>query len=373
MDARAELWLRLVHAPGVGAARRRRLLERCGDLDTAIAAPAGELRALGLGDDAIAVLRGRERPSGIARDLAWADNAGCELLTPEHPSWPARLRALPDPPAVLYVRGDPEVLALPALAIVGSRSPTAAGRETATDLACHLATAGLVITSGLALGIDAAAHEGALAAGGLTVAVAGTGLDRVYPARHADLARRITTEGALVSELPLGTRPSREAFPQRNRIVTGLSLGTLVVEAAMKSGSLISARHAMEQGSEVFAIPGSIHNPLARGCHRLIRQGAKLVETADDVLEELGPQIAGLETIRAEPANGPSGGTAAGGTDQPDPEYARVLEALDWEPRGVDDVAARTGLAPGAVASMLLRLELDGAVRTVPGGLYQRR
>ncbi len=375
MDARAERWLRLVHAPSVGHARRRRLLAGLGDIDRIAGAATGELRGLGISGEAAAVLRGDECPAGLQADLDWAAAPGCHLLTPDHPDWPPRLSTLDDMPPVLYVRGDPEVLRQPALAIVGSRNPTPAGAETAHQLAHHLAAAGLVIVSGLAHGIDAAAHEGALAAGGLTVAVAGTGVDRVYPARHAQLARRIADEGALISELPIGTPPSRAAFPQRNRIVTGLCLGTLVVEAAVQSGSLVSARHAMEQGREVFAIPGSIHSPLARGCHRLIRQGAKLVETAEDILEELGPQIA--TPTRGEPRGAVSETTAKDGQvpddAAPDPEYAQVLEALDWEPRGVDDIASRAGLGPGEVASMLLRLELDGVIRTVPGGLYQRR
>lgn len=371
MTGRPEYWLRLTHAPGVGPVTARRLLARFGDIDAVTRASRGDLEHAGLDPAAAAVLQGHTTPAGLRRDLAWAEAAGHHLLTVEHPAYPARLRALPNPPAVLYVHGDPEVLAQPALAIVGSRNPTPAGAETAAELARHLAAAGLVIVSGLALGIDAAAHEGALAGGGLTVAIAGTGLDRVYPASHADLARRIAVEGALAAELPLGTRPSRTAFPQRNRIVTGLCVGTLIVEAAVQSGSLISARHAMEQGREVFAVPGSIHNPLARGCHRLIRQGAKLVETADDILEELAPQIGPPEPVAASGATDPA--AAESGADARDPEYARILAALDWEPRGVDEIAGGAGLAVDAVASMLLRLELDGVIRTLPGGLYQRR
>ena len=369
MASGAEQWLRLVHAPGVGVTRRRRLLARFGDPAAIAAAPKTALAELGVGRAAMAVLRGAERPAAIDRELAWAEAPDCHLLTPDCPAWPERLRTLADPPALLYARGDPEVLSQAALAIVGSRNPSAAGAETAYELARHLAAAGLVIVSGLALGIDGAAHEGALAGDGLTIGVAGTGRGRRDPARHADLARRMTAEGAVISELPLGTRPSRGAFPRRNRIVTGLCLGTLVVEAAPRSGSLISARHALEQGREVFAIPGSIHNPLARGCHQLIREGAKLVETADDVLEELAPQL----QRPAEPAApAPTVATAAAAVAD-DPEYAGVLGALDWEPRGVDDVAARSGLAPGTVASVLLRLELDGVIRALPGGLYQRR
>jgi len=371
----AERWLRLVHAPGIGPATGARLLERFGSIDRVCAAGRGELRDAGIGADAAAVLHGASTPAGIERDLAWSRHDDCHLLGRAHPAYPRRLTELPDPPLLLYVRGDPEVLAVPALAIVGSRHPTPAGIETATEFARHLAASGLVIVSGLARGIDAAAHEGALAGGGLTVAVAGTGLDRVYPARHAELARRIAAEGALVSEFALGTRPTRAAFPRRNRIVAGLCLGTLVVEAARQSGSLVSARHAMEQGREVFAIPGSIHNPVSRGCHQLIRQGAKLVETADDILEELGPQVAGAgqrtPPVAAQPAPATESGAATG--TPADPAGERVLAAVDWEPRGVDELAARSGLDAGAAASTLLRLELDGRVRQLPGGLYQRR
>lgn len=362
-------WLRLVHAPGLSTIASHRLLAQLGGLDAALATPENRLRAAGAGEEAAAVISGRHEPDGIARDLEWAAREGCHLLSPEDHRWPPRLATIADPPLMLYVQGDPELLSLPALAIVGSRHPTPAGRDAARDFARHLADAGLVIASGLALGIDGAAHEGALAAEGMTVAVIGTGPDRIYPARHADMARRIAAGGALVSEFPVGTPPAARNFPLRNRIISGLSIGTLVVEAALRSGSLISARHAMEQGREVFAIPGSIHNPLARGCHQLIRQGAKLVEQADDILEELAPQfeLEGLASTAEDAAGEPSSAF------DDDPEYAHLLEALDWEPRAVDDLATRSGLGAGAVASMLLRLELEGRIRVVPGGYYQRR
>jgi DNA processing protein len=202
--------------------------------------------------------------------------------------YPPLLREIPQAPPVLFVHGDPDCLRVPQLAMVGTRNPTPSGRETARQFAAHLAGAGMIITSGLALGIDAAAHQGALAGGGRTIAVMGTSLDRVYPAKHRDLARAIAERGALVSELPTGTPALAENFPRRNRLISGLALGVLVVEAALQSGSLITARLALDQGREVFAIPGSIHNPLAKGCHALIRQGAKLVETANDIVEELG-------------------------------------------------------------------------------------
>ncbi len=364
-----EPWLRLVHAPGLGPATARDLLARFGDAAAIVDARRRQLSAAGLAPPAIACLHGETCVQDIRRDLDWADGERRHLLPLSDPRYPVRLREIADPPPLLYLHGDPEVLAWPALAMVGTRHPTPAGRETAHAFAHHFAAGGLIVTSGLALGIDAAAHEGALEAGGLTVAVAGTGLDRVYPARHADLAHRIGEQGALVSELPIGTRPTREAFPRRNRILSGLSAGTLVVEAALRSGSLITARLALEQGRELFAIPGSIHNPVARGCHALIRQGAKLVETADDVLEELaavlGP-LPGMEsrTEQAETDAGPA---------STDPEYARLLECLDWEPRSIDELSTCSGLAVGDVASMLLRLEMEGTIHSVPGGLYQKR
>ena len=368
-----EGWLRVVHAPGVGPVRTRELLEQFGNPSGIAAASREQLAAVRIPTPAIKVLQGQTTPAGIERDLEWAAADPARHLIPlDDPRYPRALAGIGDPPPVLYVLGDPEVLNLPGFAVVGTRHPTPSGRETACDFGRHLGSAGLVIASGLALGVDGAAHEGALAGGGITFAVAGTGLDRIYPARHADLARRIAKEGALVSELPIGTRPSREAFPRRNRILAGMSIGTLVVEAAVRSGSLITARLALEQGREVFAIPGSIHNPVARGCHRLIRQGAKLVETGDDVLEEIAALLG--DQWRAAPATAGEHDATDGNAPAPaqDPEYGRLLACVDWDPRGVDELAAASGLDASAVASMLLRLELEGAVRVAPGGLYQR-
>lgn len=368
-----EGWLRVVHAPGVGPVRTRELLSRFGGPAGFAAASRDRLAAVGIPGPAIDVLRGHTSPVGIKRDLEWAAAESARHLIPlDDPRYPRALAGIGDPPPVLYVLGDPDVLNMATLAVVGTRHPTPSGRETAYDFARHLGAAGLVIASGLALGVDGAAHEGALAGGGITFAVAGTGLDRVYPARHADLARRIADEGALVSELPIGTRPSREAFPRRNRILAGVSIGTLVVEAAVRSGSLITARLALEQGREVFAIPGSIHNPVARGCHRLIRQGAKLVETGDDVLEEIAALLGDEWRDRPDAAaeDGATEGNAS--SHEEDPEYGRLIACLDWEPRGVDELATASGLDASAVASMLLRLELEGAIRVSPGGLYQR-
>jgi DNA processing protein len=272
------------------------------------------------------------------------------------------------------------VLALPQLAIVGSRSPTAVGRETATRFAAHLSRAGLAITSGLALGIDAAAHRGALEAHGPTIAVLGGGLDRLYPAENACLAAAILAAGgAVVSEFPIGTPPLRNHFPRRNRIIAGLSLGTLVVEAALHSGSLITARLAAEQGREVFAVPGSIHSPTARGCHSLIRDGAGLVETAEDVLVELGPLL-GVLQARASPPASPAPVRHSQVTDIArvsghvlDKEQEILLDAVGFEPASVDTLTAHLGWKAGTVASMLLILELEGLVDQQPGGIFSRR
>jgi len=293
---------------------------------------------------------------------------GCSLLRPGDPRYPERLAAVPGCPDPLFVRGDPAVLALPQLAIVGSRQASPAGRDTAFEFAAELAVRGLAITSGLAAGIDAAAHRGALVARGVTIAVCGAGLDRIYPAEHASLAEAIVERGALVSEFPAGTPPLAQNFPQRNRLMSGLSLGVLVVEAAARSGSLITARHAGEQGREVLAVPGSIRNALARGCHRLIQEGAALVETPDDVLAALG---------LAQPAAARTPGFA-GGVDAEnsvarlDSGSEMLLNALGFEPADLDRLVERTGLPPQAVASKLQLLELEGRVESLAGGRFSR-
>jgi DNA processing protein len=366
-DLRA--WLHLLHARGIGPARARALIDHVGSATAALDASPARRRQAGLSDKLAGALDEVDAEA-IARDLDWlGEDDSRHILPLDHPLYPARLRELNDAPLVLYAIGDPEVLGTAQLAIVGSRNPTPSGAETAQQFAEHLAVRGLTITSGLALGIDGAAHRGALAAKGLTIAVAATGLDRVYPAKHRDLAREIAGEGLLVSEFPVGTPIRAEYFPRRNRIISGLSLGTLVVEAALRSGSLISARLAMEQGREVFAIPGSIHNPLARGCHQLIRQGAKLVETADDVLEELAPLLRDGFTA-------PARDSGESKPDSPvesniDPAYRQLLACIDHDPQPLDVFIARAGLPAQEVASMLLMLELQGVVKAAGGGRYQ--
>jgi DNA processing protein len=357
-------WLVLARAPGIEA----RTLAEAGGAAALLGESQRALAALGLGEAAIRALRNPDA-EGLQRDQRWLDGPGRALVTWGSAEYPALLAAIPDPPPVLFIEGDPLAISLPQLAMVGARNPTALGRDTAALFAGHLARAGLVITSGLALGIDAASHRGALRSGGRTVAVLGCGLDVVYPRENRQLALDITARGALVSELPTGTPPLRQHFPRRNRIISGLSVGTLVVEAALHSGSLITARLAGDQGREVFAIPGSIHNTLARGCHRLIRQGAKLVESADDIFHELGALLAGLGTSAH--AEAPDAQQDSG--PELDKEYEILLDALGFEPAGVDALVARTGFRPDAVASMLLILELEGRVEQQPGGIFCRR
>jgi len=360
-------WLTLYHAPGVGAVTFNQLLERRISPNELLQTGAEQLRKLGLKQASIDALR-HPNEEAVAHDLEWHSKPGNRIMCSQDPDYPVLLRQIPAPPPLLYVHGDTSILGEPQLAMVGSRNPSASGQRTATEFAQHLSAAGLIITSGLALGIDAASHQGALDTGSPTIAVMGTGLDRVYPARNRDLARQIAEQGALVSEFPVGTPPLAENFPRRNRILSGLSLGTLVVEAALRSGSLISARNAGEQGREVFAIPGSIHNPLARGCHHLIRQGAKLVETAQDVIDELG--------ILADTCNSLSQpderDETPGHTRELDAEYTQLLDTIGFESTSIDNLVTRSGLTPAEVSSMLLQLEMSGYIASNPGGLYNR-
>jgi DNA processing protein len=359
-------WLKLSLVPGLGPASTRLLIEHYGAPSAILAATPSELGAIGLKP---AVIEGISRPDQQQLQLAidWLGSSdACHMLTMDNPEYPPLLKSIPDAPAVLFVHGNIETLSQSQLAIVGSRNPSAQGRENAYEFAAYLAKTGLTITSGLALGIDGASHQGALDAGKQTIAVTGNGLDRVYPAQHRELAHQITKHGALVSEFPPGTRPLPGNFPRRNRIISGLSLGTLVVEAAQKSGSLITAYKALEQSREVFAIPGSIHNPLARGCHQLIRQGAKLVETADDILEELGP-VARITELQASPVDETPGAQA-----DHDEVHRTILQAMGYDPVTIDLLAKRTGLDISDISSVLLILELEGKISSQPGGYYIR-
>lgn len=352
-------WLRLEQASGVGCRTANRLLEAFGSPQAIFAAGAARL-AEHVGPAVAAALCAP--PAAPYRQLldatvAWLADPSHHLITRDDARYPPLLAHIPDPPLMLYAHGDPARLARPALAIVGSRNASAQGRANAEGFGQALAQAGVVVVSGLALGIDAAAHEGALRGDGGTVAVLGTGLDRLYPARNRDLARRIAAHGCVVSEYPLGTPAVAANFPRRNRIISGLCAGVLVVEAAAQSGSLITAHAALEQGREVFAIPGSIHSALAKGCHKLIREGAMLVETVDEVLAALR-----LSPLAAAPR--PAAAT--------DTALEAMLEAIGHDPVGFDTLAATLRVDAACLNSQLLLLELAGLVERLPGGGVQR-
>lgn len=359
----------LARAPRLDAARLRDCVAVTGSIDALVAQPPSALRSLGLHDATVAALCAPD-PATLAADLALIEHLDLTLLPATSPAYPPRLAEIAAAPALLWVRGEPQALSAPQLAIVGSRHPTAAGRHTAREFAFHFAGAGLAITSGLALGIDAASHEGALLAAGQTVAVVGTGLDTTYPGENAGLAARIagSGHGALVSEFPPRTTPRPANFPQRNRLISGLALGVLVVEAARHSGSLSTARWAADQSREVFAVPGSIHSPLSRGCHALLRQGATLVEKAEDILSEFRHVLTQQALARLS-AHARATRTGSGALDNP---AEILLDAVGFEPTGVDALLANTGLSTESVASMLLVLEFEGRIESLPGGRYIR-
>jgi len=353
-------WLRLTLIPGVGGEARRALLKAFG-LPQAIF-EAGRRGLAAVVDPALAErLLDHDCAAGVDAALEWSDQPGNRLLTLADAEYPQSLLTADDPPVLLYLKGDPALLNRPMLSVVGSRNATAQGERDAEAFAKTLGDAGLTIVSGLALVIDAAVHRGALTTAAGTVAVIGTGADRLYPARNEALARGIAERGAVLSEFPLGTPALAANFPRRNRIIAGLGLGCLVVEAALRSGSLITARLAAESGREVFAIPGSIHSPLSRGAHQLIRQGAKLVESAQDVLEE-------LRWARATPAPAEPSRKAAAAN----PREEQVLAFLGDAPCALDTLSARSGLTPADLLAMLLPMELAGRIAQLPGGLYQR-
>ncbi len=357
----------LARLPRLTGAQLAASVANAGSVEALAGLPPAELSDLGWPREAIAALRSRDE-SLLLTDVATCATEKITLLAAGEPGFPESLLETNCAPPLLYVRGLLETLSLPQVAIVGSRNPTGAGRAIARDFAEHFARTGLGITSGLALGIDTAAHEGALTGGGPTVAVCGTGLDTLYPEANRRLADRISDQGALLSEFPPGTPPLPQNFPQRNRLISALSLGVLVVEAARRSGSLITARYAGEQGREVFAIPGSIHSPQSHGCHQLIRSGAKLVETVHDVLEELKFSIQNqiLKPIKMTSQIAAEKGTAM------DKDYEILLHALGFAPASLDQLVARTGQNAGSVASMLLMLELQGMIEVAPGGRYLR-
>lgn len=373
MKLRPEVWFAAVRAPLPGRVLRL-ALEDAQVAERLESGSSAALRALGVSEAAVAAFLARE-PERAAADAEWLAQPGNRLIELGDADYPALLAESPGPPPVLFISGNSDLLWFPQIAIVGSRNPTSGGIDTAADFAASFARSGLVVTSGLADGIDAAAHAAALDAGQPTIAVVGTGPDRVYPARNRVLATRIREHGCIVSEFAPGTAARPDHFPRRNRIIAGLALGTLVVEAAQRSGALITARNASEAGREVFAIPGSIHNPLARGCHRLIRDGAALVETSADVIDALGPAAQRLASSlrgRLQAVAAASATAPAANPIEPDPQRVRLLAALGHDPVGIDILAERSGLTVGELSSMLVLLELEGVV-SAQHGRYTRR
>jgi DNA processing protein len=346
-------WIDLSLVPGLGSSRFRSLLSAFGLPTQVLKATRSQLSRVVPESLAAGILEKNRGPE-IEKAIRWAEGPGHAVLTLADGAYPRQLLEIPDPPALLYVSGNAQLLASQALALVGSRNATPQGLENAHAFARTFSEAGLTIVSGLAIGVDSAAHRGGLQGRGSTIAVLGTGIDVTYPRRNGALATEISSRGALVSEFPLGTEPHAGNFPRRNRLISGLARGCLVVEAALDSGSLITARFAADQGREVFAIPGSIHSPLSKGCHALIKQGAKLVESAQDVLEELGVS-----------------GRAAASAPETVPGHA-LLEKMGFDPCDIDELIGRSGLPVEVVTAALLELELEGRIAGLPGGLYQR-
>lgn len=367
-----DAWLTLIHVDKLGPVTLQKLFAHFHSAENILQASRSELQALKISN---AIIEGIHTPKkdAVQRDLAWLEHENHHLLTIQDPAYPTLLKQISDPPCVLYLLGKPELatslLSDPQLGIVGSRNASAYGKEIATSFAQKLANSGLVITSGLASGIDGAAHRGALQSEiGTTIAVAACGLNRVYPAEHRKLAEEISQRGLIISEFPIDTSPMPGHFPRRNRIISGLCLGTLVVEASVKSGSLITARLAIDQCREVFAIPGSIHNPLSKGGHSLIRNGAKLVETVEDILEELNHQI--------DPDSLNNRHELVTNSEQKsvlDPQHEKILNSMGHEPISIDTLIERSGLGVEIVSSILLILELNDQVSHHGNGIYIRR
>ena len=353
IDAELASWLALNQISGLGNEGQRRLLQAFGTPARIFTTPAQALRQVVKPAVADAIAQGVDE-AALAPVAVWLEDPNNCVVTLADPDYPQSLLNISDPPLLLYVKGRRELLNRPALAVVGSRSASAQGLKNAQAFAQAASAAGLCIVSGMAHGIDAAVHRGGLLGTGSSIAVIGTGLDKVYPAANRELAHQLAKEGALISEFPLGTPPLAANFPRRNRIISGLSIGCLVVEAGLQSGSLITARMALEQGREVFAIPGSIHAPQTKGCHYLIKQGAKLVECAQDILEELGGFSTDLIPV-----------SVAGGSHS-------LYEHLGFDPVDMDSLCQRSGLTIEALSAILLQLELEGGIATLPGGLYQR-
>jgi len=350
-----KFWLALLRAPGVGSKTFLKLLESHPP-EQLFSQSQATLTALGLKQKAIDFIKSPDWDL-VENDLRWVEQSENSVITLYDSLYPAQLKEISNPPALLFARGNTKLLTQPQISIVGSRNPSPLGHQSAIDFAQSLAQYGFTITSGLALGIDAASHQGALNVNGNTIAVTGTGLDRVYPARNKELATQISQTGLLISEFPPGTTAKANHFPRRNRIISGLCIGLLVVEAAKKSGSLITARMALEQNREVFAIPGSIHNPLARGCNALIKEGAKLVENTQDILDELGEYNQQPEEILPDSLKSTL-----------DLEQQNLLNLIMFSPTSVDWLVQESGFSVEVISSMLLMLELQGSIATTPGG-----
>ena len=394
-----ESWIKLWRVSGIGSKKFQLLLNHFDNPAAVFASNTTQIMQSGISQkDANAIIDGKNNPDSAKPDLEWLEASDQHhILTLNCVEYPPRLKQINDAPALLYVHGNLNILQDPQLGIVGSRNPTQSGHNNAYEFAKHLAQTGLCITSGLALGIDGAAHQGAIDGNGPTIAVIATGIDRVYPAKHRDLAHKIVETGAIISEFPVGTHPDSRHFPRRNRIISAMSYGVLVVEAALKSGSLITARLAMEQNREVFAIPGSIHNPLAKGCHQLIRQGAKLVETAEDILEEMSDLIdlndhsssseqattntnSDKKAKSAAPINSePSSENRLQAQSQQNQidnslnqEQTDLLNVMGFDPISIDQLVHATDLDAASLAAMLLILELQNFVAANGGGTYTR-
>lgn len=370
-----EAWISLWRVPGVGPKAYQKLLASFSNPLEVFESKLGQLTDAGLSQKlANTILEHRDSKSA-SPDIEWLNSSDSHfIITIQCEEYSELLKQITNPPPLLYVKGNCSLLHDPQLAIIGSRNPTKGGNDNAYSFAKYLGETGFCITSGLALGIDGTAHKGAIDGNGPTIAVIATGIDRVYPASHRDLAHSIAETGAIVSEFPIGTQPKPENFPRRNRIISGLSYGTLVIEAALKSGSLITARLAMEQNREVFAIPGSIHNPLARGCHSLIRQGAKLVETANDVIEEMSDVVNLQNTPSLETTNHPSNNEKHDQEieDENSAEYQSLVDQMGFDPVHIDQLVIETGQSPETLSTMLLMLELQNRVSSNGGGTYTR-
>lgn len=365
------LWLYLARIKGLKPATTRKLLNHFESID-AVFTQKNFPPEFKLSQEIQSAIKNPQLNS-VKKDLKWLEGVNNHILTIDDTCYPPLLKQAQSPPTLLFITGNPDVLLQPQLAVVGSRNATSIGLENTHSFCYDLACKGLVVTSGMALGVDGKAHQAALDANGQTIAIMGTGLDTVYPARHRELAHHIAEKGALVSEFSAGTPPNAFNFPRRNRIICGLSLGTLVVEAAMKSGTLITARQTMEINRPVMAIPGSIHNPLAKGCHSLIKQGAKLVESADDIYEELTPLAHSLSLqIKEKLSLFDNMAVKSAPLSDINEEHLSVLDEINYEPTPIDEIILKTKLTAQEVSSILLILELDDLIRALPGAQYIR-